>query len=289
MLSIIMNTKRYYQLLIGIIFASLFSFGMSVYSFHQGYMINKYYTTLARMAKIDINKGSELLKEGFYKQDKYNERSKLYAATAVTVPAFFFAACCLMLYFPVMRKSGRSLISINSQENEVSITLKKSVGVYFLVLFYIAFSFFFLIPLLIVMYNLIFPPVTGKRITFFLIEAFLVILALAVISYALLRKGKVQISLGVMIFDILLLVYGVPVFIVENNHQLLHKQMIDGTVPDYITLPAQAESLILSLCEFFNFIASKAILYATLFMFIYLGVQFYFWRKRRRMVFVGDG
>jgi hypothetical protein len=284
-----MSSKRYYQLLIGTIFASLFAFGMSVYSFHEGYMINKHYTSLARMAKVDINKGSELLKEGFHKQGKYNERSTLYAATALTVPAIFFAVCYLMLYSPVMRKSVRSLMSINSQENEVYIALNKSVGVYFLILFCIAFSFFFLIPLLIVVYNLIFPPVTGKRTTFFLIAALLVILALAAISCALFRKGKVQIPLGIMIFDLLLLVYGVPVFIVENNHQLLHKQLIDGPVPDYITLSAQTESLILSLCEFFNFIGSKAILYATLFMFIYLGVQFYFWRKRRRMVFVGDG
>ncbi|MBM4271800.1 MAG: hypothetical protein FJ139_06580 [Deltaproteobacteria bacterium] len=276
-----MNLRRHHLLLVGIVIASLFAFGLSIYSFHQGYMINKHYTSLARMAKGDINKGSEFLKEGFYKQDKCNDRSFRYGAIAIAVPAIFFAVCYLLLYFPFIRKSGKSLPSVNNQVTEIHTALNESVRIYFLILFCIAFAFFFLIPLLIVLYNLIFPPVTGKRITLFFTTVILLIMALSVTSYVFLKKGKIHIAWGVVTTALILLLYGIPLFIVENNHQLLHTQLIDGPIPDYLVLSPQVDSFIIFLSEFSNFIGSRIFLYAIAFIFIFLSVQLYFWKRRR--------
>lgn len=139
----------------------------------------------------------------------------------------------------------------------------------------------FLVQLATVCYFGVFPPIPSTLVVFY-IGVVILILVLGVVIYYLFKRGKRLIAVWVIGTAVILVGFGVPIFMVENNHMLWHQDPF-GEGPDNLIDFSPREVKVLKCIYFGLYVPIMKVIYlpALLYIFVYLGVALYFWRRKR--------
>jgi hypothetical protein len=140
----------------------------------------------------------------------------------------------------------------------------------------------FLVSFTIIGYFRIFPPLSGQLVGFCIVSV-LFFLVMGTLMYLLFKKGKTGFALWLMGVTVILMLFGVPLFMVENNHMLWHQDPFGdrGQSSLIVFNPAEVK-LLTSAYDLYAFIMGKTGAIALLYIALYLGVALYWWRKGRQ-------
>jgi len=139
----------------------------------------------------------------------------------------------------------------------------------------------FLVQLLILLYFNILPPIP-KSLTGFYGVIVIKILAIGIIAYILLKKGKKLAAVWLIGAALIVLVFGIPIFIAENHHHLEHLAFSKGIEPQTIEFSEATIRCIKSMYELYADIWRRVYIPVHLSIGVFFGIVIYRLMKRRK-------
>ena len=167
------------------------------------------------------------------------------------------------------------------------LTIKARPGVaavlrYCLLIFFSLACGLFLVSLTIIGYFRIFPPISGQLIGFSIVSV-LFFLTMGTLMYLLFKRGKKALALWLMGVTVTLMLFGIPLFMDENNHMLWHQDPFgDRGEGSLIVFNPVEVKLLTSAYDLYAFIMHKTGAMALLYIASYLGIALYRWRKGKQ-------
>jgi hypothetical protein len=151
-----------------------------------------------------------------------------------------------------------------------------------IVFFTFIFSFacgLFLVRVLIPLYFFIFSPFS-KTLHNFYITIGVIVFILLLLDLIFFKKGKYNWGIWLTITAVLLLGFGIPIFMLENNQMLWHEAVFTKSGPVYFVDFSDDQLKILnSISDLYALIWGKVYLFVYPYIAFFIAVYIYLWRE----------
>jgi len=136
----------------------------------------------------------------------------------------------------------------------------------------------FLTPVLVWMYFRLLSPIPEKLIVFFIVNGLLALLLAALIVFLFIRI-KYLWAIAILGTAIIIYIFGIPLFVIENNNELWLEKVFRKPGPAYFVEYSPAVMDLLKYVIDLRIIIWDAIYwFAYPYIVIFLGAHFYFWK-----------